>query len=103
MKFKCNNITCRIENKMGSTYTFRFQAKPTIDERTQCPKCGFWCYKTGFSPKDLHIRKIDIMFSKLTKIPLTENQYIELIKLKTVELKDTVLEIDLGLEVLTCK
>lgn len=89
MRFICNNINCD---------TKHFKAKPTIDERTQCPKCRKWCFKSAHSFKDIYIREIDIMVNKINKRPLTEKQYQELERKKIIDLKDIVKALKIEME-----
>lgn len=98
MRFKCDNISCR-ENGMFSDPPFTFKAKPEVDERSQCPKCGAWCNKCGQSPRDKHIRVIDLMFTKRGMKPLSQPQYKHLSNYSMVRLKETVVEVRMALEV----
>ena len=101
MRFECQNRNCREYNeKLGYTEHFRFRAKPTVDERSQCPKCGTWASKCGHSAKDLPIREIDILFKKHTGIAMTEYQYKHLNTWKVERLKEAVVEIKLALGVI---
>lgn len=99
MRFKCENRGCREFNeKKGHTESYRFRAKPTVDERSQCPKCGQWCVKCGHSVKDKYIREIDILFKKHEGVPLTERQYVHLNTYKVDRLTETVVEVEMALE-----
>ena len=89
MKFQCDNLKCDTKN---------FKAKPTIDERTKCPRCKQWANCFGYSSKDFHIRKIDLMLIKINKSSLTDNQYVELEKKKIKELKEIVKALEIEME-----
>lgn len=73
---------------------FTFIAKPTIDEKSQCPKCKSWCEKKGSSSKDILIRTIDILFKQVNEKPLSEMEYRKLIKLDIEPLKTIISEIE---------
>ena len=100
MKFECFNLYCQITNSDARLSNFKFRAKPTIDEKSQCPKCKSWCRKIGHSTKDIHIRTIDIMLRQETGKALTERDYKRLSKLQLPVLKNTITEIEMGLEVM---
>lgn len=100
MKFRCNDWNCREQDPEAKTYreVFRFRAKPTVDERSECPKCGRWCHKCGHSPKDIHIRGIDILFKKHQSKAMTEYQYRHLNTWNVPRLKEAVEEVKMGME-----
>lgn len=98
MKFECVNLTCQMINLNNRLINFTFKAKPTIDEKSQCPKCNSWCKKIGHSTKDVHIRTIDIMLRQQTGKALNHREYKRLAKLHLPILKNTIKEIEFGLE-----
>ena len=101
MNFECSNRHCRLQDeKTGRFNNFRFKAKPAVDERSECPKCGRWCHKVGYSNKDTQIREIDLLLTRNNYPTLSERQYKHLSNYKTDRLKELVNEVKLALGVI---
>lgn len=101
MKFRCDNRYCRDDDPTSKRYNepFRFKAKPTVDERSECPKCGRWCSKSGHSGKDKEIRDIDLLLMKHGHEPLSEWNYRHLSNYRLDRLKELIVEVKLSLGV----
>ena len=101
MNFVCTNRYCKErDEKTGLMENYRFKAKPTVDERSQCPKCERWCHKVGHSFKDVAIREIDTLMTRHQGKPLSEWHYKHLSNYTTDRLKELINEVKLAFGVI---
>lgn len=73
-----------------------FKAKPTIDKRTHCPKCGAEAKGQAITPRDTLTRTLEATMTRNGELELTEAEAAILAKMRMQELRNLLVEVQLA-------